>query len=354
MIEKKLLHYLFFMTLLLASFELFALEIDEKLTLRILRVSNSKKTVLINRGIEDGLVVGDHAKFFITTGVVARGVVIQTAPSRSIWSIYRIVDENEIKDDNVMSLKISSAVKLTPDASKMLTPNIPEVPGAEDKFGDESIAASNFSLEDQNELEMVKGSGDLGPSDRGGISKKSMELSLKLYFPDLSSTSSGSVGSPDDSKSSGLFFVIGAEKYFSDKQSVLHNFSASIFYHSASRVKKDTTREYTYSVQEFGLNINWHFFEDPFAYNSVIPFFTGGIGIGASSTPSADEAKNYKGNTLSYSLGLGVKHFWQNGFGVNSVVDYYIRDEKYLIADGGNYSTKYAGFRCLFGLSYRF
>jgi len=29
----------------------------------ILKVSNSKKTVLINRGAEDGLVVGDHAKF---------------------------------------------------------------------------------------------------------------------------------------------------------------------------------------------------------------------------------------------------------------------------------------------------
>ena len=42
------------------------LEIDEKLTLRILDVSDTKRTILINRGLEDGLVVGDHAKLYLS------------------------------------------------------------------------------------------------------------------------------------------------------------------------------------------------------------------------------------------------------------------------------------------------
>ena len=98
----------------------FALEIDEKLTLRFLKVSSTKKTVLINRGGEDGLVVGDHAKFFITAGVVARGVAEKVSPSRSVWSLYRIVDEAEITQDKVLNLKIASPVKITDDPSKSL------------------------------------------------------------------------------------------------------------------------------------------------------------------------------------------------------------------------------------------
>ena len=48
---------------------IFALEIDEKLTTRVVDISESRKTILINRGIEDGLAIGDHAKFFVSTGL---------------------------------------------------------------------------------------------------------------------------------------------------------------------------------------------------------------------------------------------------------------------------------------------
>ena len=106
--------YLFFVP------KVFALELDEKLTMRILSVSQSKKTILINRGIEDGLVVGDHAKLFLTTGVVGRAVTIKVSPTRSIWSVYRLVNPQFIVSDRVLNLKIASPLKLTEDSSKAL------------------------------------------------------------------------------------------------------------------------------------------------------------------------------------------------------------------------------------------
>src|SRR4051812_7385275 len=96
-----------FLWTLFYSSHLWALAVDEKLPLRILKSSDSKKTVLINRGIEDGLVVGDHAKFFLTTGVVGRGVVIKASPSRSVWSLYRVISPTELVADKVMNLKIT-------------------------------------------------------------------------------------------------------------------------------------------------------------------------------------------------------------------------------------------------------
>jgi hypothetical protein len=65
----------FLILLLLFPQLVFSLEIDEKLTLRILKISKTKRTILINRGIEDGLAEGDHAKFFDQSGVLARGKV---------------------------------------------------------------------------------------------------------------------------------------------------------------------------------------------------------------------------------------------------------------------------------------
>ena len=50
-----------------------ALELDEKLTTRLLKVSKSKKTILLNRGLEDGLVVGDHASHYRYGGTGSGG-----------------------------------------------------------------------------------------------------------------------------------------------------------------------------------------------------------------------------------------------------------------------------------------
>jgi len=143
-----------------------ALEIDEKLTVRLLRLSASKKTVLLNRGLEDGLVVGDHAKFYLTTGVVARGVVQKVSPTRSIWSVYRIVDGDVIRTDQVLNIKISPPVKLTDDPSQSFIAQstvldqetgIPLAEGAND------IAGADLSQEEAGEFATVS-VGDNAPT----------------------------------------------------------------------------------------------------------------------------------------------------------------------------------------------
>ena len=116
----KRLWVIFFLCAIIGTRAINALEIDEKLTIRFLKVSTSKKTILINRGAEDGLVVGDHAKFYITSGVIARGVVEKVSPSRSIWSLYRLVEPNEVVEGKVLNLKIASPVKITTDVSKSI------------------------------------------------------------------------------------------------------------------------------------------------------------------------------------------------------------------------------------------
>src|SRR5574343_1885919 len=98
-----LMRFLFF--LMIFPMISFALEIDEKLTIRIIKLSESKKTILVNRGAEDGLVVGDQAKFIDQSGVVARGVVEKVSRTRSVWSIYSVINPSEMVPEKVLNIK---------------------------------------------------------------------------------------------------------------------------------------------------------------------------------------------------------------------------------------------------------
>ncbi|PJB53469.1 MAG: hypothetical protein CO099_06920, partial [Bdellovibrio sp. CG_4_9_14_3_um_filter_39_7] len=61
-----------------------AMDIDSKFVGRVLGVSDSKKTVLMNKGHESGLKEGDHAIMSLASGAVARGLVAKLSPSRSV------------------------------------------------------------------------------------------------------------------------------------------------------------------------------------------------------------------------------------------------------------------------------
>ena len=119
------------------------LEISEKLTLRILKVSGSKKTILINRGLEDGLEVGDHANFFMLKGVVARGVVAKASPTYSIWSIYRISHPSDLIANKVMNLKITPKATLSKDPTHALKAELPRISNVDIQEIDELIESSN-------------------------------------------------------------------------------------------------------------------------------------------------------------------------------------------------------------------
>ncbi len=106
--------------LLISFSSLYSLELDEKLFARILDTSDSKRTILVNKGREHGLVKGDHAKFSTPEGMFGRAVVVKISPSRSVWSIYRPVDESKIVAKMAFVLKIATPIKLTTDESREL------------------------------------------------------------------------------------------------------------------------------------------------------------------------------------------------------------------------------------------
>jgi hypothetical protein len=97
-----------------------ALEIDSKVLGTIIKVSESKKTILINKGTEQGIRKELHAKLSLPSGVIARGIAVKVSPSRSVWSLYRIWKVDKVEKDVAVLLKISKPVKLTSDESKSL------------------------------------------------------------------------------------------------------------------------------------------------------------------------------------------------------------------------------------------
>ncbi len=111
-------NFTFLLFLILSSQNFAALDIDSKFTARLLGVSDSKKTLLVNRGSEHGLGMDQHAKLSLPNGVVARAVVVRIAPSRSVWSVYRFYAKESLTAKTVYTFKISSAIELTTDESK--------------------------------------------------------------------------------------------------------------------------------------------------------------------------------------------------------------------------------------------
>lgn len=97
-----------------------ALKLDTKFVARILGASDSKRTILVNKGKEHGLSLDQHAKLSIPSGMIARAVVVKVSPSRSVWSVYRFFAKDKIEAQTVATFKIATPVKLTTDESKAL------------------------------------------------------------------------------------------------------------------------------------------------------------------------------------------------------------------------------------------
>jgi hypothetical protein len=370
-----------------------ALEIDEKLTLRFLNVSATQKTVLINRGGEDGLVVGDHAKFFITAGVIARGVAEKVSPSRSVWSLYRIVDPTEIVKDKVLNLKIATPVKITDDPSKSLKEE--PIPGGTDSMSTEDAAPAAseevaVSDEDRDELKGLgfdEDAGEAAPakssaktaaktkSKKGSAkqttviedvtpayatSSKSWEVWGTMYVNALSGTvDSGSETSESTSATaSAIDFSGGIEKYFVNNNNFLKEFSILAFIHKKSVESGDTIQSKT-DWLEYGLGVNYHFYNSAAAVNRLIGY--GGLTVGkgtatvSSKTVSNNigEEQSAEGSNTFFTVGVGAKYVLSNGFGVRASLDYYSSNESYEFEETTTTRTL-AGPRVQFGLSYRF
>lgn len=373
-------YFIGFLSLLVWSTSVFSLEMDEKLTVRVLSLSNSKKTMLVNRGLEDGLVVGDHAKFFLTTGVVARGVVVKASPSRSIWSVYRLVNPQEIETDKVVNLKISTPVKLTEDPSKMLAESHSEFEAGTEGLsipverGDISpeVMASKSSGNELDELEDVRGSGIdkkhveesipvvQGSHKSGANNQWTLEVWGLTHFNGLSTTSDNGTAATSSGKQSFMDFSVGVEKYFAEKQNWLHNFSLNVMLHNNIQELTgiENSDELKQSSFEYGAGVHWHFLEDPFTYGRPFAFASLYFGFGntndSATIPATNYNESFKGSSSFFSLGVGGKYYIQNGFGARVLVDYYRRSEKYEISSiAATYAKVVAGPRIMAGLSYR-
>ncbi len=372
MLQKNFL----FLLLLVFSFNAFALEIDEKLTLRVLKLSDTKKTVLINRGVEDGLAEGDHAKFFITSGVVARGVLVKVSPTRSVWSLYRLINPEAISQDMVMNLKIASAVKVSDDESRMIVeepkvvavsrgdsngkPDIPMAEGADDL---EKDLNAGMNKSDKDEMASVMMS-DTDLNTRSLLTRN-FEVYGMLNLNLLSGTSKPSSGvdpATVDSKYMQLF--VGGEYYFTHEDKWYSRFSFFPFIsYSSDTVTAATAWSTNITTVEFGGGVNWHPFSKPSESMVFIPYITTGIGRGSigsksenmfSSTTSTSAEQT--GSLSSFFFGAGAKYYFNNGVGMRLVADYYMRSTTFAgVPATSDVSYEYAqnGFRTTFGLSYR-
>ncbi len=356
---------IFLLCLLMIPTFAFGLEVDEKLTIRIVKTSDSRKTIMVNRGTEDGLVEGDHARFIVTAGIVARAVCVKVTPMRSVWSVYRLVNADFILPDAVMSLKITPPVKITKDETQAIvkedTPTqvtgdpqalgIPLADGAQDLDQATGVMASDKELED---LEVTS-----------SIASKNIEVFGNLNVSALASsteTDDGTVTSKNSQSSH--HFGMGAELYSTRERQWYSRFSLM----GALNLMRNNSQSYNgggveNDVTEFSGGVNWHPFTLPSSSNEFIPFFHFALNIGTvksvASTPatggSAAIESSVNGKTQGFEFGFGAKYYTARGFGVRALLDYYYRSETYSADDfGQKFNKKVSGPRLILGLSYRF
>ncbi len=94
----------FLLVLVFISTSVMALDFSEVLpNVRILQAL-PKNVVMINRGIEDGIFKGDHARLVNLEGYAARAICLKTASEASYWQLYRIVSTESISKDYVYKI----------------------------------------------------------------------------------------------------------------------------------------------------------------------------------------------------------------------------------------------------------
>lgn len=349
-----------FFLLIILSCSAFALEVDEKLTVRILKTTDSRKTVMINRGTEDGLVEGDHARFIVTAGIVARGVLVNVSPTRSIWSIYRLVNADFIVNDAVMTIKITPPVKITKDESQTLVeedtptrpPTDPAALGIPLAEGAQDLVVTGEEKIDENDLRSLE---DVT------IVERNVEVFGNLNISGLTASTKGNddVGSAKGSQAY-HHIGLGAELYAKRERDWYSRFSLM----GGVNIMRLNSQSYNgvnanNDVTEFEFGVNWHPGTMPSATYRFIPFFhlSGMIGSVKSQVNDGliDRDISANGSTNGFSLGFGYKFYTQRGFGARALLDYYQRGEEYKEDDNlQTFSRTVSGPRLLLGGSYRF
>lgn len=358
---------IFAFLLLIVSLPVLALEVDEKLTARVVKTSESRKTIMVNRGTEDGLVEGDHAKFIVTAGIVARAVCVKVSPTRSVWSVYRLVNADFIVNDSVMSLKITPPVKITKDESQALvqedTPTraaadptqlgIPLADGAQDiaEGSEDNLSQADLKALEENNVPTI-------------IPEKNLEIFGVLNISGLTANSKTDSGSNSFNSSQSYHHIgIGGEYYPQREREWYSHFSVE----ADLNLMRLNNQAYngsssTNDVTEFALGVNWHPTKLPSKTMDFIPYLHAGFNVGSVKStykPGQENAGGDEfaanGSTAGFSVGFGYKFYTQRGFGARMLLDYYMRSEKYKEDDALNtFNKTVGGPRLMVGIGYRF
>lgn len=354
--------------LLLLTFmtKAFALEVDEKLTVRILRSSESRKTVMVNRGTEDGLIEGDHAKFVVTAGVVARGVCVQVSPTRSVWSLYRLINADFVVPDSVMSIKITAPIKLTKDDSKALveedTPTvvngdptklgIPLADGAQD-------LKEGATPEDASELRALESQGPVI------IPEKDREVFGILNISGLSANAKDDSGTDSFTTAQTYHHIALGGEFYPQKEREWYSHFSFVTSLNLMRLSNQAYNgsSSTNDITEFSVGTNWHLSKLPSTTMEFLPFLHLSFNFGSvkstykpgsegNGTLSELEAT---GGTQGFSAGFGYKYYTAKGYGARVLFDYYMRTERYSAdSQTDKFNKIVGGPRLMIGLGYRF
>ncbi|MCB9093531.1 MAG: hypothetical protein H6621_00560 [Halobacteriovoraceae bacterium] len=348
------------LSVFLFSLNSFSLDVDSKLTVRILKSTRSKKTILINKGRDAGLVVEDHAKFYVTEGVVARAVLVETSKKRSVWSVYRVLNPDLLNANEVMNLKITPKAKLSKDPLAMITKDDSSNSTYDDQIKDKkfSVYSDLVSKSDPAPISEAK----IGTYEKEkDLSEKSVETWILMAFQSYSSeVNSGSSNIYSASEflnniTGGLEFYMGESSlstffYFQMMQESLLSYDGAI---------TDST------LFEFGGGFNWYAFGSPHRSYTLTPYITLGAGIGKVTdtfaggvrSTTAQDTTEASGNSMAAFIGGGLKYHINNGLGMRIIIDVYRRQDKFddvSFISGEEWERIRFGPRMLIGISYRF
>lgn len=354
--------------LLSASTSAWTLEIDEKLTMRIVKASQSRKTILINRGVEDGLVKGDHAKFFLTVGVVARGVVVKLAPTRSVWSIYRLVNADYLKDGQVMKLKITAPVKITKDDSRSLvvddTPK--NVLSSDPRDLGIPLADGANDLDDVDADMMGESAGASAGVSSTILESSSLREKVKEVFGTVFYSGLGAKTAPDNAsgdytgEASSFILNLGGEFYSKNEKKWQSRFSLVILYSMANTsVMAHSGANVIEKSSEYGGGFHWYPFTRPSKTFKIIPYakflmMLGSVNTTYNSGVEGNTSDSSGGASTSYAFGGGAKYYLHNGFGARADFEYYSRGDSFAAdGQGAKWVTTKSGPRVTIGFSYR-
>lgn len=343
------------------------LEIDEKLTLRIVKTSDSRKTILINRGQEDGIVKGDHAKFYLSVGVVARGVAIKISPTRSVWSLYRLVNADYIKDEQVMKLKITAPVKITKDDSRALVGD--DVPSSTTRDPRDLGIPLAEGAEDLNQLEGANTtalSAGAGPDDMSFLAANLLAKNREVFGAFAYEARGGKTQSENNNveytgQDAYMHLDLGLEYHFKEETlwySRLSLIGAIRVVQSSSFAFEGT--EVKENASFFGGGVNWYPFTRPSKVFKFIPFgqfmyYMGSVKSTMDVKSGTPFNRDLSGAISMFGFGGGVKYYLHNGWGAMAKVEFNSRVDQFSEdTDGQSWTKSSAGPRINLALSYRF